>query len=133
MDRGLSELKASNRILLVDDEQDITTVLKEGLERNGFEVAAYNDPLRAIEQYRPNYYDHHILDIRMPGMSGFDLARQIWLNDSDAQVCFLSSFEIYEEEARRVFKDLNSTCFIKKPMTISALVSHLQIHAAPRQ
>ena len=114
--------------MLVDDELDITSILKKGLERQGFKVTIYNDPIKANEDYKPNYYDHHVLDIRMPAMNGFDLARAIWQKDSKAHICFLTAFEIYQDEAKKVFKDLKSTCFLKKPISASVLATHLQEH-----
>jgi DNA-binding response OmpR family regulator len=118
----------SRKLLLVDDEPDNTTIMKVGLESHGFVVDVFNDPTRAIVEYKPNCYDFHVLDIRMPGIGGFDLARQIWELDPKAHVCFLSAFEIYEEEANKVFKSHNTNCFIKKPMTPKALALHLQVH-----
>jgi DNA-binding response OmpR family regulator len=118
-----------NRVVIVDDEQDILDTLGRGLKARGYDVSLFQDPAQALFDYRPGKYDFHIIDIRMPGMSGFDLARQIWQQDPKATVCFLTAFEIFEDEARKVFKDLNSNCFVKKPITPSALAEHLQIHA----
>jgi DNA-binding response OmpR family regulator len=64
-------------ILLVDDEEDITTVLKTNLELEGFVVTVYNDSVKAKDEYEPNQYDFHVLDIRLPEINGFDLAREI--------------------------------------------------------
>jgi DNA-binding response OmpR family regulator len=114
--------------MLVDDEQDITTIMKKALELHDISVDAYSDPARALSEFKPNYYHFHVLDIRMPGMSGFDLARHIWHQDPNAKVCFLSAFEIYEAEANKVFKDFNTRCFIKKPVTASMLVEHFKAH-----
>jgi DNA-binding response OmpR family regulator len=122
------KLDGHNKVLLVDDESDMTTVMKRGLEDNGFSVDVYNDPEKAAEEYKPNSFDIHVFDIRMPRMAGFDLAHKIWGKNPNAQVCFLSSFEIHEDEARKVFKDFRTTCFIKKPMTVSALANHLTLH-----
>jgi DNA-binding response OmpR family regulator len=44
-------------ILLVDDESDITTALNMALVEYGFEVNSYNDPLAALSNFKPNYYD----------------------------------------------------------------------------
>ncbi|HLG36952.1 MAG TPA: response regulator, partial [Nitrososphaera sp.] len=74
----------SRKLLLVDDEPDNTTIMKVGLESHGFVVDVFNDPTRAIAEYKPNCYDFHVLDIRMPGIGGFDLARQIWELDPKA-------------------------------------------------
>ena len=61
------------RVMIFDDEQDITTIFKIGLENNEFVVTTFNDPLEALSKFRPRLYDLLILDIRMPGMNGFQL------------------------------------------------------------
>jgi two-component system, OmpR family, response regulator ChvI len=63
-----------SRILVVDDEVDITLSFSLALEDSGlFEVDTYNDPLVALSNYRPNSYDLLLLDIKMPHMDGFEL------------------------------------------------------------
>lgn len=64
----------------------------------------------------------------MPEKTGFDLARDIWQLDEKAQVCFLSAFEIYEDEAKKIFKSLKTHCFVKKPILPSALIAHVEKH-----
>ena len=61
------------RIMVVDDETDITQVLKMALARSGFAPDSFNDPLMALEKFKPSYYDMILLDIRMPVMNGFEL------------------------------------------------------------
>jgi len=63
--------------LVVDDEVDITTVFKLGLEEADLQVDVYNDPLLALSDYKPDTYDLLLFDIRMPGMNGFELYRKI--------------------------------------------------------
>jgi DNA-binding response OmpR family regulator len=116
------------KIMLVDDETDILEVFKRSLEMHGHSVDAYRKPEEALSKYKPNYYDRILLDIRMPGMNGFDLARAMWQKDEKAQVCFMTAFDIYEEEAKKVFKDFNTRCFLKKPLTIQHLVDHVEKH-----
>lgn len=65
------------KVLLVDDEQDITLILKQTLELNGFEVDIYNETERALANYKPNFYDVILRDIRMPGKNGFEIARAL--------------------------------------------------------
>ncbi len=93
-----SALKQRYRILLVDDESDILGVLKRGLEAKGFRVDAYDSPQEAIDYFKPNVYDLAILDIRMPGLNGFALYRQMRKIDPSLTACFLSAFEIHPEE-----------------------------------
>jgi DNA-binding response OmpR family regulator len=59
------------RIMVVDDEADITLQLSVVLEENGFKVDPFNDALLALENFKPDLYDLLILDIKMPKMNGF--------------------------------------------------------------
>jgi DNA-binding response OmpR family regulator len=81
----------NNRILLVDDESDVTTVLTFALEDYGFEVESYNNPLVALANFKPNYYNLAILDIKMPEMNGFELLRKIRKEDENLRICFLTA------------------------------------------
>jgi DNA-binding response OmpR family regulator len=116
------------RIAVVDDEPDITNVLKKGLERHGFTVDTFNDPRAAIESFQPMYYDLMVIDIRMPRINGFDLYRQLKKRDTGVKVCFLTAFQIYYEEFRKMFPTIDVKAFIRKPVSISNLVN--QINAA---
>lgn len=107
--------------MLVDDEHDITVVLKRGLESHGFEVTAFNDPAEALSNYAPGKYDLVLLDVRMPRMSGFELYRKIRDIDPDVKACFLTAFEIYFDEFRKMFPKLHVRCFAKKPVSAGDL------------
>lgn len=116
------------RVLLVDDEPDITNVCRRIFEARGYEVDVFNDPVKAAYLFKPGYYDACILDIRMPEKTGFELARDIWRLDDKARICFLTAFTIYEAEAKKIFKSLKAHCFLTKPMYPSALVDHVEKH-----
>jgi two-component system, OmpR family, response regulator ChvI len=60
--------KKRNKILLVDDEPDITMSFQASLQDAGFTVHTYQDPLIALSKFEPGYYDLVILDIKMPKM-----------------------------------------------------------------
>ena len=109
------------RIAIVDDEVDITAVLKKGLEQNGFSVETFNDPQAALAGFQPGRYDLMIIDIRMPKINGFDLYRQLMKKDSGVRVCFLTAFEIYYEEFRTLFPTIDVKAFIRKPISVAAL------------
>ena len=101
------------RILLVDDERDINTVVKKGLERVGFKVRAFNNPLDALSNFEAGSYDVALLDIRMPSMNGFELYKKLRAIDSKIKVCFITAFEMYEEEFKKLFPSYEVRCFIK--------------------
>lgn len=109
------------RILLVDDEPDIATVMKLGLEKEGFEVDAFTEPLKALEHFKKGFYDLALIDIRMPQINGFELYRRTLEIDSEMKVCFITAFEIYYDEFRRVFPRLKVDCFVRKPVSMDTL------------
>lgn len=110
------------RILIVDDEPDITTVFKRGLELSGFEVDAYNDPLETLKAFTPGKYDLLLTDIKMPNVTGFELYREIRKLDSEIKVAFLTAFEVYHEEFKMMFPEIDVRFFISKPVSIEELV-----------
>ena len=118
--------QASKKILVVDDESDITSAMKIGLEDNGFKVDVYNDPLSALANYKAQVYDLLLFDVKMPGMSGFELFRRIKEVDDKVNVCFLTAFEMYSEEFRKVFPSMDVRYFIRKPITMSDLIQQIR-------
>ena len=106
---------------MVDDEEDILKVIQKGLELEGFNVDANKDPLDVLKKYVPGMYDLLLVDIRMPGLSGFELYRKIREIDSKVKVCFITAFEMYFDEFKRVFPKIHVSCFVHKPITISQL------------
>lgn len=123
-DSGKVATSITKRIMVVDDDKDIAMVLKLGLTRGGFVVDVFNDPLQALEHFKTNYYDLFLLDVKMPIMDGFQLCTALRQKDGNAKVCFISAFEIHEDELSKYFSSARP-CFVKKPVLISELVKRL--------
>ena len=119
--------KKNNRILLVDDEQDVIYALKKVLENSGFVVDSYNDPTLALSNFKLGLYDLLLLDIKMPKMNGFDLYQRIRKIDSNVKICFLTASELFYEEYRRVdaYPTLDKEYFIQKPLRTEELIRQL--------
>ncbi|HJT47005.1 MAG TPA: response regulator [Nitrososphaeraceae archaeon] len=120
------------RILVIDDEPDVTLTFKVGLEeyqdtekRRIFEVDVYNDPKIAVLQFNPNLYDLLLTDIFMPKMNGLELYHKIVKMDPNIRVCFMSAAEANIEALREVYPNVSFGCFIQKPVTIDKLVTQL--------
>jgi len=122
------------RILLVDDDPDITLTFKAGLDgynygdgdkKKRFEVYTYNDPLLLLEEFKPNFYDLLLTDIYMPNMNGFQLCEKILGLDINFRVCFMSALEVNAEALREIYPKVSFGCFIEKPITIEYLVKRL--------
>ena len=116
---------ASKRLLIIDDEEDITTALKAGLEKYGFNVEVSNNPVLSLSNYKPGYYDLVILDIRMPNMDGFELYKVIRKLDTKTKICFWTAFEVAYEQFVKTFPTMNEQYLIKKPVTLDDLVSRI--------
>ena len=111
------------KILVVDDEPDLTEVSRLALEDHGFEVDSFNDPYLALSKYRPGLYDLVILDVKMPNMNGFELYLEIKKIDNSANVCFLTaSAQYYEEFRKKEYYALDRNLFISKPIRMDDLV-----------
>ena len=114
------------RILLVDDESDITIAFRMSLESNGFIVDTFNDPQGALSNFKAGVYDLLLIDIKMPKMNGFELYQEIERIDNKVKVCFITAFEVYYKSLRELFPTTNVDCFIKKPITTDELVERIR-------
>jgi DNA-binding response OmpR family regulator len=105
------------RIMVVDDEADLTLFYRMSLEYHGFEVETFNDPRDALSNFKTAYYDLIILDIKMPGMDGFELYTEIRKKDKKVEICFLTASELYYKEFRmKEYSALDKSLFIRKPI-----------------
>jgi two-component system response regulator ChvI len=111
--------KDKQRILIVDDESDITTALKMYLEVQGFQVDAFTDPANALAQFKAGFYHLLILDIKMPEMNGFELYKEIKKKDKTVKAFFLtalSEMRDYDAFKKDVFPKEGERYFIAKPI-----------------
>ena len=118
------------RIMFVDDEKDILSTVKRGLEsNNAFTVETFSSgesALQAFESHPENYYDLVVTDIRMPKMNGFELYRRIKEKNQSMKIAFITAFEINKEEFNKVMPSVNVIDFISKPLSISSLITKLK-------
>jgi DNA-binding response OmpR family regulator len=120
--------KKNKKILLVDDEPDITRLVRMVLEVNGFVVDSYTDPTLALSNFKPRLYDLLLLDIKMPKMNGFDLYQKMKeIDNSNVKICFLTASELFYEEYRRLdaYPSLDKAYFIQKPCRNEELIRTL--------
>ena len=122
---------AYKRILIVDDDPDITLTFKSALEGyyhddKRFEVYTYNNPLVALSEFKPHFYDLLLTDINMPYMDGFQFSQKILELDVNVRVCFISAGEVNIEALREIHPKINLGCFIKKPVSIEYLIKRLR-------
>ena len=94
--KALTNQGTKGRILVVDDEPDITLTLEVGLETIGlFDVDTFNDPESALKSFKPDFYALVLIDITMPKMDGFQLYESLKKIDPNVKACFLTASEMY--------------------------------------
>ena len=117
-------MQSGQSIMIVDDEPDITYIIKKFLEVNGMEVDAFNDAEEALSHFQTGMYALSILDIGMPKMNGFELYREIRNIEPKVKVCFLSAYETLGEN--RGFPRSELKCVLQKPISMPELVKHVR-------
>jgi CheY-like chemotaxis protein len=139
-DEDVKQCYQRRRILIVDDELDITFTFKMILEENGFnkQVDIYNEPLLALQNFKPGVYGLLIIDIVMPVMDGFRLYQLIKQIDNKPKVLFATAYQLNYEVLRGYFpiKDENNVIdeilgdnggrFLKKPVHNNELVARVK-------
>ena len=115
------ENREKKRILLVDDEPDITYTFSRVLEDNGFsDVDVYNEPLLIVENFKSCIYSLLITDIAMPGMNGFELYENIKKIDSKIKVIFMTASTVNYEALNELLPIVGfGTSYENKKETIS--------------
>jgi CheY-like chemotaxis protein len=139
-DEDEKQCRQRKRILIVDDDLDITFTFKMILEENAFnkQVDIYNEPLLALQNFKPGVYGLLIIDIAMPVMDGFRLYQQIKQIDNKPKVLFATAYNLNYDVLRGYFpvKDENNEIdeilgdsggrFIKKPAHNNELVGRVK-------
>ena len=115
------------RLVVVDDDPDIVHVLKLGLLKKGFLVDAFTNPEEALRNFKSNAKGVCIVvsDMRMPGLSGIQLARKVKEVNPDVKVVLMTAFEIRDNEFSKVFPSTHVDGFIQKPIGIAELTNKL--------
>jgi DNA-binding response OmpR family regulator len=122
----LKDQKNKTKVLIVDDEDDITLSFKRILQFKGFEVDTYNDPTVALAEFKSNYYDVALIDIKMPNLDGFDLYKKIKELDNNLRIYFLTASEAYYQQYReKDYEKLDRDLFIQKPIEFEDLIKKI--------
>ncbi len=117
------QITTRKRILVVDDEYDICMVYQMVLQDAGFECISYIDPVKALQEFKPDYYDLILLDIRMLVLNGFELCKKILELDKSVHIVFITASEDYYEQFRsQHFPELGKINYIQKPIGNEELV-----------
>ena len=121
----------NTRVMVVDDDLEISNLVKMALEKQGYDVFGFTDPLLALEHFENNNNtcDLVISDLRMPGVNGFQLLKNIKRRNPKTKALLMTAFDISgdSEIAENKDKDILDE-FIQKPVLIKKLCALVDSH-----
>jgi DNA-binding NtrC family response regulator len=115
---------APRKVMIVDDEPDIIATIKITLKSQGYGVDGFTSPIDAMKEIMEdiNAYALVISDVRMPGISGFDLAKKIRAINPDLPIVLMTAFEINKSEFSPTFPSTSVSELVAKPFTNTQLI-----------
>ena len=115
------------KVLVVDDEEHITELVKMGLSMNGFEVERASTGRRALEAIEKNRPDLVVLDVMLPDLSGFDVTKRLRQNEgagTRTPIIFLTARDATADKVEGL--RLGSDDYMTKPFSIEELVERVK-------
>ena len=126
-----TQLATHSRVLVVDDEPSVLSIVRRTLEWGGYDVASCSGGLQALECYRQNRFDLVLLDIMMPDLDGVEVLRRIRTINPEAKVMLMTGHTEESVRARlREFPDVNVVLKPFLPKELLAEIRKLPLHAS---
>ncbi len=111
------------RVLLIDDDEMLLTLLQELLHKEGYQVLSTADGPQGVEIYKDRRPDIVILDLGLPTMNGLEVLRKIRTFDPQAKVVVITGHAT--EESAEVALNLGAAKYLRKPVDISSFLKEL--------
>ncbi len=112
------------RILVVEDEQRLAGLIQQGLEDEGHPVDAVHSSEDALDYIAVGDYDAIVLDVMLPGMSGFDLCRNLRANRNQTPILLLTARDAVEDRVAGL--DAGADDYLVKPFAFAELSARLR-------
>lgn len=113
------------KILIIDDEFDLSNLVRQYLVKSGFDAISFTSPVLALEHFKsnPEIYRLVITDSRMPNMDGLTLANKIREVNYVIKIFLITAFDISDLDNQINYKNANFSKIIQKPIKLSLLKS----------
>ena len=110
-------------IIVVDDDIDLANIFNTFLQELGYNIVSFTDPILALEFFKQNSQKYTILitDLRMPCMSGIELANKIRQINNVIKIFLITAFMVEDLENHQEFKSAKIDKLIQKPIRLSML------------
>ena len=110
--------------MLVDDEPDLLDMIRKVLEKEGYKVHGFTNPISALSHFENGCKDCSLVltDIRMASMSGFELVRRVKDLRPEMKIILMTAFKINQSEAQIVLPSTKVDAFLNKPFRSTELI-----------
>ncbi len=112
------------RVLLAEDDRNLGNILKSYLEAKNYETTLCVNGQEALQAYAKNRFDICIIDVMMPVMDGFSLAKEIRLDNKQIPILFLTAKSLQEDKIRGF--ELGADDYITKPFVMEELLVRMK-------
>ena len=117
----------AKQVMVVDDQEDIVTVLTQMLKRQGYQVHAFTKPLEALSHAEECKECKVVVsDVRMPEMNGFQLVRALRTFRPDMKIVLMTALEISAKEWQLALPSTKVDQFLTKPFSVDTLVQAIE-------
>ncbi len=123
----------TNKILIVDDEPDVVTLIARTLTTEGFDVLSAYDGIGALDIAESESPDLILLDIMMPMMSGYEVCQQLKANPRTETIPVLCLSSAHTPDARAKCKEVGAAALVLKPFSPAELVAQIRRHLPANQ
>jgi two-component system, OmpR family, response regulator VicR len=113
------------RILYVEDDLTLSFVTRDNLERAGYTIDSCDDGIKAFEKIANGNYDLYILDVMLPKIDGYTLARKIREKNEEVPILFLSAKSTLDDKLYGL--QLGADDYITKPFSIEELILKIEV------
>jgi len=117
-------------ILVIDDELSLASLFKQFLVKLGYDAISFTDPSLALEHFKQSYGKYSVIltGLRMPHMSGIELANEIRKVDDWVKILLVTAFDIFDLESMENYKTAKIEQIVKKPVRLQTLKKILEKH-----
>lgn len=116
----------NQKVLVIDDEQELLSLLKIRLENAGYTVCLASDGREGIRQAKKEFPNAILLDLMMPGMDGFQVCKELKSDKKTSDIPIVALTALGEEESAKKALKLGMQTYIVKPFDSEMLLSALQ-------
>ena len=113
------------KVLVIDDNKDITDLLSKFLKTQGFETVGINDSMEGLRHIQQEQYDVILLDMKMPGISGFNIIQLLATDDilKDQNIFIFSASAFGDNEIKNLLRKDGVNGVLKKPMRLDEILT----------